>query len=144
MGFTSMEEVHLWAKRLSLFTALLVALLSWRSGVTVGLMLIRSVVAWGVIYALSLASISLFERTAQADTSSRLEHLRGMLMDVAVGDDTGVNLTQGIGIGEGEKMAAQRATGEERIPGQVDPQLTDGLEDAQRQAEIVRRMGWGK
>lgn len=121
---------QVWAFRLSLVTTLIVVLLSWINGVRSFDLIVRSGISFGVMFFLTSAILSLFERTAlvppqDSPADSALE--RGVMLDVAIGDD--------------EPLSSQ--VQDAGFPGQVDPGLSIGLPDSERQAEIVRRMGWG-
>jgi hypothetical protein len=120
---------QIWVLRLSLAVALLVVVLSWINALKIFDLIVRAGVSFGVMYLLMLGSLSLFERTAaqvpeEEQISTDAE--RGGLIDFSVGDD------------EFQAPAVQ----DSKLAGQVDPGLSGGIQDGQRQAEIVRRMGW--
>ncbi|TGE32809.1 hypothetical protein [Desulfosporosinus sp. Sb-LF] len=123
------EQFKTWAMRLSLVTMVLVTLLSVINKVKIFDIIVRAGVSFGVMYLLMVGILRLFERTApqqlQKETTSS-DIGRGSFIDFSVGDDT-----------------QQAPQGEDsQFPGQVDRDVSAGLPDSERQAEIVRRMGW--
>jgi len=120
---------QLWAMRLSLATGLIVVLLSWLNGVGMVDLIIRAGVSFGVMYLLMAGFLSLFKRMASPELENEQPHSAsecGGVIDFSVGDD------------ELQKTQVQ----DSKLPGQVDQDLSAGLPDSERQAEIVRRMGW--
>lgn len=123
------ELYKVWAMRLAFVTAIIVVLLSWINELRFFNIIIRAGIAFGVIYLLMIGSLNLFERAAPQipeDIPSESDCGRGGNIDFSVGDDEF--------IGPEEKN--------EGVPGQIDRDLSSGLPDSERQAEIVRRMGW--
>ena len=128
------ELVQRWILRFSLGIALFVGLLSWLNDVSLVNIIIRLGIAYGIMYFLLAGVFSLFEKTGMPELESDLqgtksdsESERGVLLDVAVGEEEIRNP-------EGQDPG---------FPGQVDQDLRTGLQDSEQQAEIVRRMGWG-
>ncbi|MDR3600692.1 MAG: hypothetical protein P4L49_09475 [Desulfosporosinus sp.] len=124
------KQFQVWALRLALVTTVIVVLLSWINGVKIFDLIVRAGVSFGVMYFLMAGILSLFEKTAPPKPQNEQpgpDPKRGGLIDVSVGDD------------ELQTPQAQDL----RVAGQVDPDLSIGLPDSERQAEIVRRMGWG-
>jgi len=129
MAVHNSELFRVWAMRLSLVTTLIVVSLSWINGVRMVDLIVRAGVSFGVMYLLMVGILSLFERTAtQKPEPEQLnpDSGRGGVIDFSVGDD------------ESQESMVQ----ESKVPGQVDQDLSAGLPDSERQAEIVRRMGW--
>lgn len=144
------EILSIWAWRLALGTTILVGILSWQTDVGFLWIIIRMILSFLFIYGLSYGSLYGFEKAAPP-TEKIMEDIPGTgrvngtergigaLLDVAVGqeemesdtpspEEGGVTLEQG---------GSSRA-------GQVDPDLSQGMPDAEKQAEMVRRMGWGE
>jgi len=126
------ELLKLWALRLALVTTVIVVLLSWLNAVTIPDLIVRAGVSFGVMYLLMVGTLSMFERTAPQDQEPQDELPSsdlgsGGLIDISVGDD------------EPQTPWLQ----DTKFAGQVDPSLSEGIADSERQAEIVRRMGWG-
>lgn len=122
------ELVKIWTFRLSLGTALIVAILSWINGVRFFDLTVRIGVSFGVIYLLLNGIFMMFQRTALPKSPSEKTNTtpdRGGLIDFSVGDEV-------------PKLPLE----DPLFPGQVDPSLSTGLSDSKRQADIVRRMGW--
>jgi len=123
------EMYQIWVLRLSLVATVIVVLLSWFNAVKIPDLIVRAVVSFGVMYLLMAGSLHLFDRTAPQKSQdeqigSDFEH--GGLIDISVGDD------------ELQVPPVQ----DTKLAGQVDPGLSEGIPDGERQAEIVRRMGW--
>lgn len=119
----------IWIFRLSLGIALIVALLSWVNGLRFFDVAVRSGVSFGVIFLLLSSILMVFQKTAlpvpESEPSGKVSG-RGGIIDFSVGDEVPTSKTD-----------------EELFPGQVDPNLSLGLTDHKRKADIVRRMGWG-
>ncbi|TGE40236.1 hypothetical protein E4K67_03215 [Desulfosporosinus fructosivorans] len=125
------EVYQKWVLILSLVTAIIVVFLSWINAVKTFELIVRAGVSFGVMYILMAGSLSLFERTAlQEPQDSPLDSaaVYGGNIDFSVGDD--------------QPLASE--VQEERIAGQVDRDLSSGLPSSERQADIVRSMGWDK
>lgn len=122
-----LDKLRLWAWRLAGAASLLVAVLTALAGRGLTATILRTGIAWILIYGLTWVSIKLFEQT---DVRPAAEPIKGSRLDIAVGLDDKVPAGAG-----GEANA---------FPGQVTPELAGGLGDAEKQAEIVRRMGWGQ
>ncbi|NMA70073.1 MAG: hypothetical protein GX958_11760 [Desulfitobacterium sp.] len=164
-----LETLKLWAWRFAIFVSVLMAVVSFYAGEGFLRIVISGILGFVIIYGLSYGSILLFEKTSV--DNSELGDV-GVLLDVAVGQDdelldeleqqdegntsteTGVTAeieeqreevgvqseaeTQGL---EGSGVQNQRANGT-GLNGQLNQELADGLPSAEKQAEIVRRMGW--
>ncbi|HWQ43411.1 MAG TPA: hypothetical protein VN456_15435 [Desulfosporosinus sp.] len=131
MAVRSSELLQVWGMRLSLATGLIVVLLSWINGVRTLDLVVRAGVSFGVMYLLTVGILSLFDKTAPPKPELETEQPssdsgRGGVVDFSVGDD--------------ELPKPQEE--DLKLPGQVDRDLSAGLPDSERQAEIVRRMGW--
>lgn len=123
------ELFRIWAVRLSVVTTLIVILLSWMNDVKLLQLTIRAGFAYGVMYVLLVGTITLFDRTSlQTPQNKTLDSEVGYggVIDFSVGDDEPQNL-------EGQ---------ESQFPGQVDQSLSSGFPNSERQADVVRRMGW--
>ncbi|MEA4900857.1 hypothetical protein [Desulfitobacterium sp.] len=124
------ETLRIWAWRLALGTALVVGILSWVTKVGFLRIMIRIILSYLLIYGLSYGSLYWFEKAAPPGddvppdnrVEDELNGTRGALFDVAVGED---------------EM-------DPPIAGQVNADLSEGLPDAEQQADMVRRMGWGE
>ena len=124
------ELYKLWALRLALIISCIVVSLSWLNAVSIPDLIIRAGVSFGVMYLLLAGTLSLYERTAPEEPPDEVQSSdpgRGGLIDISVGDD---------------ELQIPRVH-DTKFAGQVDPGLSGGIADGERQAEIVRRMGWG-
>ena len=119
------ELFQVWSLRLALVTTFIVVLLSWLNAVKIFDLIVRAGVSFGVMYLLMAGTYTLFERAAPQKEQSSSDSERGGLIDISVGDDE-----------------LQKTVQDTRFAGQVDPGLSEGIPDGERQAEIVRRMGW--
>jgi hypothetical protein len=120
-----------WAMRLALVTTLIVILLSWLNAIKITGIFFRAGVSFGVMYFLTAGSLYLFEWTAvqnPQDEQLSADSGCGGLVDISVGDEDAFPTPSGQ---------------DTKIAGQLDPDLSEGMPDYKRQAEIVRRMGWG-
>lgn len=135
MAVENNEVYQVWAMRLSIFTTIVVVLLSWNNGLKVLDLIVRAGVSFGVMYLLTVGSLSLFERTAPQKPQSiqaDLDPSRGGNIDFTLGDDEL--------IGDDELLGSPGQ--DTKFPGQIGRDLSSGLPGSERQAEIVRRMGW--
>jgi hypothetical protein len=139
-----METLHVWAWRLALVVSLVVALLSVVSGVSFLQVVLRAILGFAIIYGLSESSLYLFEKTSISEPKI------GALLDIAVGQEGELSLDspeQGedaFGTSNGPTGYPSGRIGQSPIPGQVNQELTQGLPREEKQAEIVRRIGWGE
>lgn len=98
------------------------------------MIVLRSILAFILIYGLSELFLKLFERTSiQTDQPDQSV---GALLDIAVGQDE-ENVSMPVD-------SSERSPGTAPLAGQVSGGLAQGIPDAEKQAEIVRRMGWGE
>lgn len=142
MSPVNREKIHIWILRLSLLTAAIVALLSWISGILLSQVVLRAGVAFLVIYILVRGSFALFEKGAPVPETPALKaSAQGTLLDIAVGDET---ISGNDTLSGDSAKSGGTSQGAKNLPGQIEPSLSSGLPDSERQAEIVRRMGWGE
>jgi len=139
-----METLHVWAWRLALVVSLVVALLSVVSGVSFLQVVLRAILGFAIIYGISELSLYLFDKTGISS-----EPDIGAFLDIAVGQEEELPLVpseQGEVSGNpyGQTGYSAGRIGRSPIPGQVNQELTQGLPSEEKQAEIVRRMGWGE
>lgn len=101
-----------------------------------------------LIYGLGYGSVYGFEKTAPP-SDEVLENSpedggasdgRGALLDVAVGQE---EMEQDLNSSEDKDKNSTKGSGGP-VAGQVDAHLSEGMPDTERQAEMVRRMGWGE
>lgn len=126
----SNETLRIWAWRLALATAIIVGILSWLTKVSFLWVMLRMIFTFLLMYGLSYASLYGFEKAASPSEDDlekdsfegEVNEGRGAFLDVAVGQ---------------EDMDTPLA-------GQVDADLSEGLPNAEKQADMVRRMGWGE
>lgn len=139
------DTLHVWSWRLALWVSLVVALLSFVSGVSFLQVVLRAILGFALIYGISELSMYLFEKTG-----SSTEPEIGAFLDIAVGQEDelpSVSLEQGEGVSGtpyGQSGYSASRFGQVPIPGQVNQELVQGLPSEEKQAEIVRRMGWGE
>ncbi|KLU65035.1 hypothetical protein DEAC_c30020 [Desulfosporosinus acididurans] len=116
-----------WLMRISIVVALIVALLSWINGVEIFNVIVRAGVSFGIMFLLLIGTLRAFEKTALPQPGpDKNEAGRGGLVDFSVGEDDLTSFMQS-----------------SDVPGQVDKDLSLGLPDSKKQADIIRRMGWG-
>ncbi|SDG15701.1 hypothetical protein [Desulfosporosinus hippei] len=129
MNLQNRELYQVWSMRLSIGIMIIVLVLSWLNEIKLFDLMIRAAISFGVMYLLMTGTLTLFERTApQKPEEGEIDpdNGRGANIDFSVGDD------------ELQAPSGQQAG----FPGQVDRNLSSGLPDSERQAEIVKRMGW--
>lgn len=95
---------------------------------------LRSIFAFILIYGISELFLIFFERTSMP--TDQPDPSVGALLDIAVGqDDENVSMPLD---------SSETSPGTAPLAGQVSGGLAQGIPDAEKQAEIVRRMGWGE
>lgn len=129
MAIQKNELLQVWSWRISVGTTIIVVSLSWLNGAGILDLIIRAGISFVVMFFLITGAISLFERMAlqkpQEQQPSPTDG-RGSLIDIALGEE------------EPQKSEMSEA----KFAGQIDQDLSSGLPDSKRQAEIVRKMGW--
>lgn len=143
------ETLKVWAWRFALGTAVIIGILSWKTGVSFLQIMVRIIFTYLLMYVLSYGSLYGFNKTAilpKKDTADSLEeravnNTSGAFLDVAVGQ-------------EDSQWDIPRDTEQEKdnspeknsalIAGQLNADLSQGMPDTEKQAEMVRRMGWGE
>ncbi|HWQ71486.1 MAG TPA: hypothetical protein VN370_04110 [Desulfitobacteriaceae bacterium] len=152
MNFPKDEQLRLWFRNLSLFTAFVVCLLSWLNGNDFVRIIFKTGITFLVIYGLTVGCLVFFRKTANLEFNEEIdqENHQGTLLDVSLGDEvTDQNgdseITDqdskfnGLNTGLHEN---KRETDVGRPAGQVDPAFINGTISHQQQADIIRRMGW--
>ncbi|AFQ45731.1 hypothetical protein [Desulfosporosinus meridiei] len=138
MNLQNRELYQVWSMRLSIGIMIIVLVLSWLNEIKLFDLMIRAAISFGVMYLLMTGTLTLFERTApQKPEEGEIDpdNGRGANIDFSVGDD---EIQAPVGDDEIQAPSGQEAA----FPGQVDRKLSSGLPDSERQAEIVKRMGW--
>lgn len=140
------DTLSLWAWRLALGTGIAVGILSWLTGVDFLQSVIRMILSFLLMYGLSYGSLYGFEKTALPSEEIQENRPgdgeagegRGALIDVAVGQE---EMEQDSDSPEDESETKESGS---PLAGQVDAHLSEGMPDTDKQAEMVRRMGWGE
>lgn len=158
-----LETLKLWAWRFAIGVSVLMVVVSFYAGEGFLRIVISGILGFVLIYGLSYGSILLFEKTSMANGELGDVGDVGVLLDVAVGQDdellaelqqggtpatesggtTGLEETKITELKgtEGSALKGQKANGN-GLNGQLNQELADGLPSPEKQAEIVRRMGW--
>lgn len=140
------DTLHTWAWHLALVISAVVALLSFVSEVSFLQAVLRAILGFGLIYGISELGIYLFEKTA---LSPEPDSEVGALLDIAVGQEDELPLVpveqgqEDMGVLYGQAGYSMGANRQAPLAGQVNQDLAQGLPNEEKQAEIVRRMGWG-
>lgn len=125
-----------WALGLSIATTILVLLLSILNKIKIFDLALRAIFSFGVIYLLTVGSLTLFERTAnqkpEEDSQSDSNSDFGGNIDFTVGEDESLEQAQ----------VPKPPEPDVKPAGQIARDLSSELPGSERQAEIVRRMGW--
>ncbi|KTE91974.1 hypothetical protein AT727_03295 [Desulfitobacterium hafniense] len=125
-----MDKLRLWAWYFALVVSAVLALISFYSGESFILVVLSAIIGFTIIYGICIASIIIFEKTG-----IEMELIEpGNLLDIAVGQED--NLNYGGERPEGGQIPATRA-------GQLNQEFAEGEPSVEKQAEMVRRMGWG-
>lgn len=158
------ETLKLWAWRFALGVSVLMVVVSFYAGEGFLRIVLSGILGFVLIYGLSYGSILLFEKTSVVDGELADAGDVGVLLDVAVGQDDELleelkkegrnpSTESGDSMGleetretefsesEGSGVQGQKANGT-GLNGQLNQELANGLPSPEKQAEIVRRMGW--
>ena len=119
--------------KLSLLAGGIVLLFSILNGYSFLMILLRAALSFLFIYFLGRGLMELGERILPPSLQQEEEY--PSMVDVFLGD---IN-SKGVNQAEGLTNTYSRI-----IPGQVNIDMKNELEDAKNKAEIVRRMGWGE
>lgn len=141
-----MDTIRLWAWRFALFVSVILALISFYAGESFLRVVFSAIIGFTLIYAISMVSIMIFEKT-----SVHNEEI-GVLLDIAVGQEDSQGL---VGVNHSEREDLETNPGQavytkdgtvnlSARAGQLNQEFAEGLPSAEKQAEIVRRMGWGE
>ncbi len=121
--------------KLALTAAGIVLLFSILNGYPVLTVTLRTVFSFFLIYFLGVVLLELWEKFSppppESDTGSKI--------DIILGDIAALENELDGSLGLRDHAAA--ATYSRRIPGQIASAMQNGLPDAKKQAEIIRRMG---
>jgi hypothetical protein len=139
-----MEKLRVGVWYFALVVSASLALITFYSGEGFLRIVINAILGFALIYGLCIASITLFEKKG-VDIET---HTPGALLDIAVGHEDELSYKdipqqdQDIEPSDQE----QPHPNEQNLSataGQLNRDLAQGLPSAEKQAEIVRRMGWG-
>ena len=142
------ETLRVGAWWFALVIASLVGILSWMTGVSFLWIKIRIIFSYLLIYGLSYGSLYVFKKNSIFHSEDNLDssrdrnvnNLSGTLLDVAVGQedeqwDMPPAAEQEMNISPAQRVSLRA--------GQVNADLSQGMPDTEKQADMVRRMGWG-
>lgn len=133
MDVQNRKLYRVWALRLSIAASMMVLLLSFLNEIKIIDLILRALISFGIIYLLTVGSLTLFERTAppnpEEDSQPDSNSGCGGNIDFSVGGDDPLE-------------SPELSKPEVKTPGQIARDLSSELPGSERQAEIVRRMGW--
>lgn len=138
------KDLRVWGKCFAGLVAGLVAFLSWQGGWPLFWSILRVGAAFLLLYLLWEGSLYLFEKTALQKNLEFADQKEEISQENEIfSDDQGVDAD----VSEEEQHSTEKKNrldaGSQKVPGQVQTHLTEGLSDPENQAEVVRRMGWG-
>jgi len=142
-----MDKLRLWAWYFALVVSTVLALISFYTGESLIHVVLSAIIGFTLIYGISIASITIFEKTGIEMDPGKL----GGLLDIAVGQEDDLDLgdleQEARNLeGMGPEQALYTKSGQ--IPparaGQLNQEFAEGEPSVEKQAEIVRRMGWGE
>lgn len=133
------QKLELFLFRLSLLAGGTVLLFSILNGYHFLIIMLRTVLSFLFIYSLGKGLIELWQRILPPP---RKENRYRPRVDVILGDVNSNEINPEDG--KEEYRADVANTYSRVVPGQVNIDMKNELEDAENKAEIVRRMGWGE
>jgi hypothetical protein len=148
MNFPKDEQLRLWFRDLSLFTALVVGILSWLNGNDFGRIIFKVIITFLVIYGLVVGCLTFFRKTAlDIDEEIVQQNYKGTLLDISlednVADQNGDTMNiQNSNLNGINSDSNENETGPGLHAGQVDPAFISGVISHKQQADIIKRMGW--
>ena len=138
-----MDKLRLWAWYLALAISVAVALISFYAGESFLRVVLSAIFGFALIYGISMISITVFEKTGMEYEAQSV----GAFLDIAVGQEDNLpidserqNLT---GASSRQVLYTKNGQTPSARAGQLNQEFADGEPSAEKQAEIVRRMGWG-
>lgn len=142
------ETLRVGAWWFALGIASLVGILSWMTGVSFLWIIIRIIFSYLLMYGLSYGSLYVFKKnsilpnedTLDSSRDKNTNNLSGALLDVAVGQEDEEWDMPPAAEQEMNTIPGQRVS---MRAGQVNADLSQGMSDTEKQADMVRRMGWG-
>lgn len=140
--------MRIWAWRFALGTAVIIGILSWKTGVSFLRIMIRIIFSYLLMYGLSYGSLYGFKKTgilekednANSSEDIGVNHSAGAFLDVAVGQE---DLERHIPDDKEQETNNSPGKSGTLRAGQLDADLSQGMPDTEKQADMVRRMGWG-
>lgn len=141
-----MEKLRLWAWYFALIASAVLALITFYTGESFLRIVLSAIIGFTLIYGISMISIAIFEKTSLEVVSQEV----GTFLDIAVGQEENIDFegsTQGTQEPDNSNSAQITYSQKEQKPtaraGQLNQEFAEGLPSAEKQAEMVRRMGWG-
>jgi len=139
--------------RLGLVVAVIVCVFSYRGGYDYPAILARTGLSFLIVYLLGQALTTVW-KTVSPPLANQAANKRRTKVDFLIGADKDQgkdkdideneikNESYNINLNENTESSTNKLKRKE-YPGQIAGDMFDGLPDAGKQAEIVRRMGWG-
>lgn len=141
-----MDKLRLWAWYFALVVSAVLALISFYTGESFLRVVLSAVIGFSLIYGISMVSVAIFEKTSITYESQGI----GAVLDIAVGqeDSLGIGETNQAGqnlagANPGQALYTKNGQIPRAMAGQLNQEFAEGMPSAEKQAEIVRRMGWG-
>jgi len=140
-----LEKLRVGVWYFALVISALLALITFSAGHSFLRIVINAIIGFSIIYGLCILSITLFEKISAEEDF----HAPGALLDVAVGQEDDLfskeanHQDQDLGTLNPQEPLSQDKASNIRAS-QLNQQLEKGMPSAEKQAEIVRRMGWGE
>ena len=141
-----MDKLRLWAWYFALIVSVVLALITFYTGESFLRIVLSAIIGFVLIYGISMISIVLFEKTSLQVESPDI----GTLLDIAVGQEENIDFSGSPQVEQdlGDSNSGQTTYSPEgQMPparaGQLNQEFAEGLPSVEKQAEIVRRMGWG-
>ncbi|MEL1134273.1 hypothetical protein AAC978_03730 [Desulfitobacterium sp. THU1] len=133
-----MDKLRIWAWYLAIGCSVILAVVSILVGESFLRVILSAIVGFALIYGICIVCITVFEKSA---IDQELQHL-GAVLDIAVGQEDDLSYA------ETERDSAIEQASITLPPlspvaGQLNHELVEGMPSVEKQAEIVRRMGWG-
>ncbi|AGA70263.1 hypothetical protein Desdi_2851 [Desulfitobacterium dichloroeliminans LMG P-21439] len=133
-----MDKLRIWAWYLAIGCSVILALVSFLVDESFLRVILNAIVGFALIYGICIVSIAIFEKSA---IDQETEYL-GAVFDIAVGQEDDLNNAE-IERDSATEQTPATIQAPSAVAGQLNHELVEGLPNAEKQAEIVRRMGWG-
>lgn len=147
MALPDKQSIESFIIKLSVITGGVVLLFSVLNGYQFQMIMVRTILSFLFMFLLGKGFIILWEKLSPPRSEKKKDYFP--TIDVTLGDHETLSIPSkedgnAINTTNKDDETAPSGTYSGAIPGQINIDMTNGLQDSENKAEIVRRMGWEK